>query len=49
MLFTRCPECRTTFRVSDEALKKANGQVRCGRCASVFNAIAERVEGEAPG
>ena len=41
MLFTRCPECDTTFRVTDEALKKANGQVRCGRCASVFNAHAE--------
>ena len=46
MLFTRCPECTTTFRVSDEALKKANGQVRCGRCASVFNAVAERVDGD---
>jgi predicted Zn finger-like uncharacterized protein len=41
MLFTRCPECDTTFRVTDETLKKANGQVRCGRCASVFNAYAE--------
>jgi len=47
MLFTRCPECTTTFRVSDEALQKANGQVRCGRCASVFNAVAEQVEGDA--
>jgi len=42
MLFTRCPDCDTTFRVTDDALKKANGQVRCGRCASVFNAYAER-------
>jgi predicted Zn finger-like uncharacterized protein len=41
MLITRCPECDTTFRVTDDALKKANGQVRCGRCASVFNAYAE--------
>jgi predicted Zn finger-like uncharacterized protein len=41
MLFTRCPDCDTTFRVTDDALKKANGQVRCGRCASVFNAYAE--------
>jgi predicted Zn finger-like uncharacterized protein len=47
MLFTRCPECTTTFRVSDEALQKANGQVRCGRCASVFNAVAEQVQGDA--
>jgi predicted Zn finger-like uncharacterized protein len=41
MLLTRCPECDTTFRVTDETLKKASGQVRCGRCASVFNAYAE--------
>jgi predicted Zn finger-like uncharacterized protein len=41
MLFTRCPECDTTFRVTDETLRKANGQVRCGRCASVFNAYSE--------
>lgn len=41
MLFTRCPDCGTTFRVTDDALTKANGQVRCGRCASVFNAYAE--------
>ena len=44
MLFTRCPDCDTTFRVTDDALKKANGQVRCGRCSSVFNAYAERRE-----
>jgi len=44
MLFTRCPDCDTTFRVTDDALKRANGQVRCGRCASVFNAYAERRE-----
>jgi predicted Zn finger-like uncharacterized protein len=45
MLLTRCPECDTTFRVTDETLKKASGQVRCGRCASVFNAYAERTIG----
>ena len=49
MLFTRCPECTTTFRVSDEALKKAGGQVRCGRCARVFNALVEQVSTEIPG
>ena len=41
MLLTRCPECDTTFRVTEETLKKASGQVRCGRCASVFNAYSE--------
>ncbi len=48
MLFTRCPSCDTTFRVTDEALTKAGGQVRCGRCASVFNAYAELRETSAP-
>jgi predicted Zn finger-like uncharacterized protein len=48
MLLTRCPECDTTFRVTDETLKKAGGQVRCGRCASVFNAYAELQEGGEP-
>ncbi|HEX6996011.1 MAG TPA: zinc-ribbon and DUF3426 domain-containing protein [Gammaproteobacteria bacterium] len=41
MLFTRCPDCETTFRITAEALRKANGQVRCGRCARVFNAYHE--------
>lgn len=41
MLFTRCPECDTTFRITADALRKADGQVRCGRCACVFNAYTE--------
>jgi len=41
MLFTRCPDCETTFRITADALRKANGQVRCGRCARVFNAYHE--------
>lgn len=41
MLFTRCPHCNTTFRITAEALSKADGQVRCGRCVNVFNAYAE--------
>jgi predicted Zn finger-like uncharacterized protein len=41
MLFTRCPECDTTFRITNEALEKAHGRVRCGRCSSIFNAHAE--------
>jgi len=48
MLFTRCPACDTTFRVTDEALTKAGGQVRCGRCANVFNAYAELRETVSP-
>lgn len=38
MLFTRCPHCRTTFRIKTEALEKAGGHVRCGRCSNIFNA-----------
>lgn len=35
---TRCPHCRTTFRVRDEHLQVANGAVRCGSCLQVFKA-----------
>ncbi len=46
MLFTRCPDCDTTFRITDAALKKAGGRVRCGRCASIFDAYAELKEAD---
>ena len=50
MLLTRCPHCQTTFRITAEALSKAEGQVRCGRCANVFNAYSalSEKEGEPP-
>ena len=32
-----CPICRTRFRASDDLLKVAGGQVRCGACLVVFN------------
>ena len=35
---TSCPECRTTFRVSQEQLGLRRGLVRCGTCNAVFNA-----------
>ncbi len=35
---TTCPACGTTFRVTAEQLLAKDGQVRCGRCAKVFNA-----------
>jgi predicted Zn finger-like uncharacterized protein len=38
MLITTCPECETTFRISVGILEKAGGQVRCGRCANIFDA-----------
>lgn len=52
MLLTRCPHCDTTFRLTTEALHQADGRVRCGYCANIFNAYAELREqiddGEAP-
>ena len=38
MLVTTCPGCQTTFKVTVAILEKAGGQVRCGRCAHVFDA-----------
>jgi len=39
-LFTRCPHCETVFRVTTRHLQASGGQVRCGRCHSVFDAFA---------
>ncbi|HRC60588.1 MAG TPA: zinc-ribbon domain-containing protein, partial [Candidatus Propionivibrio aalborgensis] len=36
---TRCPVCQTTFRVTPEQLKVRAGNVRCGQCHAVFNAL----------
>ena len=38
-MLTRCPHCQTSFRVSSEQLKLRQGQVRCGECLGVFNAL----------
>lgn len=41
MLITRCPHCETAFRVQAAHLEQAEGHVRCGHCASVFDAYQE--------
>lgn len=41
---TRCPQCETVFRVSEEQLALADGQVRCGECDCIFNARDTLVE-----
>jgi predicted Zn finger-like uncharacterized protein len=46
MMLTRCPACTTTFRLTPEQVKARQGQVRCGRCQHVFNAIEFLVEPE---
>jgi predicted Zn finger-like uncharacterized protein len=38
-LYTQCPECATVFRITADALRAAQGTVRCGICSSSFNAI----------
>ncbi len=37
---TRCAHCRTVFRVNPGQLQAHGGQVRCGRCLQVFDALA---------
>ncbi len=36
---TRCPHCKTAFRVRESQLTLRHGMVRCGACRGVFNAI----------
>ena len=43
-LFTQCSKCETVFKLSAEVLRAASGQVRCGRCGEVFNALARLAE-----
>jgi predicted Zn finger-like uncharacterized protein len=43
-VFTQCSKCETVFRLSAEVLRAAGGQVRCGRCGDVFNALARLAE-----
>ncbi len=38
-MHTQCPECKTRFRVNDDQLRVAQGQVRCSRCHVIFNAL----------
>jgi predicted Zn finger-like uncharacterized protein len=43
-LFTQCAKCETVFRLPAEALRAAGGQVRCGHCGEVFNALTRLAE-----
>lgn len=38
-MFTVCPKCALTLAVTAADLRVGQGYVRCGRCASVFNAL----------
>ena len=52
-MYTRCPQCQTTFRITAAQLKARDGMVRCGRCQHVFGAdqhlISKPVKGTAKG
>lgn len=47
MLTTRCTHCSTLFRVTPGQLQAHGGQVRCGRCMRVFNALGALAPGMA--
>jgi predicted Zn finger-like uncharacterized protein len=47
-LLTQCPNCETTFRVTSEILRVAQGQVRCGRCQTQFDALQRLIEERSP-
>ena len=40
---TRCPQCQTRFKVVDDQLRISDGWVRCGKCKTVFDALAHLV------
>jgi predicted Zn finger-like uncharacterized protein len=43
-VFTQCSQCETVFKLSAEVLRAAGGQVRCGKCGEIFNALAHLAE-----
>ena len=38
-MYTRCSHCKAIFRVTMKELTAAQGKLRCGECAAVFNAM----------
>ena len=46
-LVTRCPTCGTAFRAQPSQLSARSGRVRCGKCAAVFDGVANLVEDSA--
>lgn len=47
-MITYCPSCHTHFRVHAEQLAARAGQVRCGKCGRVFDALEHLIEETAP-
>jgi predicted Zn finger-like uncharacterized protein len=47
-MLTQCPNCQTTFRVTTQILLVADGQVRCGRCQTQFDALERLIDENEP-
>jgi predicted Zn finger-like uncharacterized protein len=41
---TQCPSCESTFNTNAQVLEAASGQVRCGSCLCVFDALDNFVQ-----
>jgi predicted Zn finger-like uncharacterized protein len=48
-LFTECPTCQTMFRVTRAILRAGHGQVECGQCHTIFDAIERLIDDIPPG
>lgn len=44
MMRTRCPHCRSVFRVRSDQTQAKAGKVRCGHCHQVFDALENLLE-----
>ncbi len=38
-MYTQCPHCQACFEITADQLKIGDGDVRCGQCLSIFNAL----------
>jgi predicted Zn finger-like uncharacterized protein len=38
-VYTQCPQCRTIYEISEDALQASLGIVRCGHCSERFDAL----------
>jgi predicted Zn finger-like uncharacterized protein len=43
-MFTQCPDCLSVYKTNLAILKSGHGQLRCGHCGSVFDALPSLVE-----
>lgn len=41
---TRCPNCDILYRIDQDELTSADGQVRCYRCETVFDAYEQQID-----